>query len=355
MLPARAAARLESALEERAISLGGDPVYGLLLHNGAAYVDAQLFAHLALRRLDAQVAGAAAGAAPAGGGGAAEGAAGGGAHRTRLRRAAASAEARRAILRQVATLGCPVPSPCPSRSGCRRAFLERPDLDVLVRPVRSRPLRRFILQQTVLASLVEGGAPPRSWPSSALARCAPHSARGAAGDRGRGRPSSTPEHRSILDVFTVTDNAVSLGDEWVGEMQRSLDESVQALVLEARMMGELSVFLGKLAIGQRLTSEERRRMRPGADRPGQGHSGAGDLRRAGWTPPLAALAKVLPFSLLPSAFHGTRREVAAGAVRSTRCAPTGAAVARLGGRDRSEMAHTRASRGGEPRGTSSSG
>ena len=36
----------------------------------------------------------------------------------------------------------------------------RPDLDVLVRPVRSRPLRRFILQQTLLASLVEGRRSP---------------------------------------------------------------------------------------------------------------------------------------------------------------------------------------------------
>ncbi len=47
-LPRRSVARLEELLEDRAISLGGDPVYGLLLHDGAAYVDAQLFAHLSL-------------------------------------------------------------------------------------------------------------------------------------------------------------------------------------------------------------------------------------------------------------------------------------------------------------------
>ncbi|HZX40949.1 MAG TPA: hypothetical protein VFE93_03865, partial [Myxococcaceae bacterium] len=47
-LPRRSVARLEALLEDRAMSLGADPLYGLLLHNGAAYVDTQLFAHLAL-------------------------------------------------------------------------------------------------------------------------------------------------------------------------------------------------------------------------------------------------------------------------------------------------------------------
>ncbi len=40
--------RLEAALARRSLSISGDRVYGLLLHNGATYVDAQLFAHLVL-------------------------------------------------------------------------------------------------------------------------------------------------------------------------------------------------------------------------------------------------------------------------------------------------------------------
>jgi uncharacterized membrane protein YebE (DUF533 family) len=310
-LPARAAARLESALEERAISLGGDPVYGLLLHNGAAYVDAQLFAHLAYAAWMRKSLGL---------------------PQARRRLAVAarqkallvevltalacaerppSEEARRAILRQVATLGLPRPIALSLKVRVKRAFLERPDLDVLVRPVRSRPLRRFILQQTVLASLVEGR---RSAAELAFLRALARALR-IPPEGLREIEAEVAEfyaqHRSILDVFTVTDNAVSLGDEWVGEMQRSLDESVQALVLEARMMGELSVFLGKLAIGQRLTSEERRRMRQELIDLAKAIPALAIFAAPGGLLLLAALAKVLPFSLLPSAFHGTRREVAA--------------------------------------------
>src|SRR5207237_925384 len=43
----RAAGRVESRLEERAMSLAGDPAYGIALHNGAVYVDAQVFGRLA--------------------------------------------------------------------------------------------------------------------------------------------------------------------------------------------------------------------------------------------------------------------------------------------------------------------
>ena len=39
----RSGLKVEAALAERAISLAGDPVYGLVLHNGAVYVDAQVF------------------------------------------------------------------------------------------------------------------------------------------------------------------------------------------------------------------------------------------------------------------------------------------------------------------------
>ncbi|HEY1416785.1 MAG TPA: hypothetical protein VGF41_02735, partial [Myxococcaceae bacterium] len=159
-LPRRSVARLETLLEDRAMPLGADPLYGLLLHNGAAYVDAQLFAHLALAawlhtRLGLEQA------------------------KRRLAVAArqkallvevltalACAEraptpaARKAILRQVDSLGLPKPVGPLLRARVKEVFRERPDLDVLVRPVRSLPLRRFILQQTLLASLVEGRRSP---------------------------------------------------------------------------------------------------------------------------------------------------------------------------------------------------
>jgi len=94
----------------------------------------------------------------------------------------------------------------------------------------------------------------------------------------------------------------------VGGMQRSLDDNVKALLLEARMMGELSVFLGKLAIGQQLTAEERRRMRQELIDLAKAIPALAIFAAPGGLLLLAALAKVLPFSLLPSAFQGARRE-----------------------------------------------
>ena len=301
-------AKLEAALEARAISLGGDPVYGLLLHNGAAYVDAQLFAHLAyaawmrkqlgLPQARRRLAVAARQKALL----------------VEVLTALACAErppseaARRAILGQVASLGLPRALAATLRARVRQAFLERPDLDVLVRPVRGRPLRRFILQQTVLASLVEGRRSPAELAFlRALARALRISPEGLQEIEVE-VAEFYAQHRSILDVFTVSDNATSLGDEWVGGMQRSLDDNVKALLLEARMMGELSVFLGKLAIGQQLTAEERRRMRQELIDLAKAIPALAIFAAPGGLLLLAALAKVLPFSLLPSAFQGARRE-----------------------------------------------
>ena len=308
VLPRRAVAKLEAALEARAISLGGDPVYGLLLHNGAAYVDAQLFAHLAyaawmrkqlgLPQARRRLAVAARQKALL----------------VEVLTALACAErppseaARRAILGQVASLGLPRALAATLRARVRQAFLERPDLDVLVRPVRGRPLRRFILQQTVLASLVEGRRSPAELAFlRALARALRISPEGLQEIEVE-VAEFYAQHRSILDVFTVSDNATSLGDEWVGGMQRSLDDNVKALLLEARMMGELSVFLGKLAIGQQLTAEERRRMRQELIDLAKAIPALAIFAAPGGLLLLAALAKVLPFSLLPSAFQGARRE-----------------------------------------------
>ena len=73
------------------------------------------------------------------------------------------------------------------------------------------------------------------------------------------------------------------------------------------MMGELSVFLGKLAIGQTLTPDERRRMRLELIDLAKAIPALAIFAAPGGLLLLAALAKVLPFSILPSAFQGARR------------------------------------------------
>src|SRR5262252_9132545 len=259
-LPRRSVARLETLLEDRAMSLGADPLYGLLLHNGAAYVDAQLFAHLALAAwLHTSL----------------------GLEQARRRLAVAARQ--------------------------KEVFRERPDLDVLVRPVRSLPLRRFILQQTLLASLVEGRRSPAELAFlKALARAlriSPTALREIEGEVA----AFYAEHRPVLDVFSVGDSAASLGEEWVSGMQETLDDNVRALLLEARMMGELGVFLGKLAIGQSLTPDERRRMKLELMDLAKALPALAIFAAPAGVLLLAALAKVLPFSLLPSAFQVPRR------------------------------------------------
>jgi len=189
----------------------------------------------------------------------------------------------------------------------KEVFRERPDLDVLVRPVRSLPLRRFILQQTLLASLVEGRRSPAELAFlRALARALRISPAGLREIEGE-VADFYAEHRPVLDVFSVGDSAASLGEEWVSSMQETLDDNVRALLLEARMMGELGVFLGKLAIGQSLTADERRRMKLELMDLAKAIPALAIFAAPGGLLLLAALAKVLPFSLLPSAFQAPRR------------------------------------------------
>jgi hypothetical protein len=306
--------RLEAALARRALALSGDPVYGLLLHNGATYVDAQLFAHLILdywagRRLD----------------------------RSRMRRllgvaaqqkvllvevltALACAErppsspTRRAILRQVEDLGLPSRLASQLRARLRRAFDEPLDLPALVAQVSSREMRRFVVEQTVLASLVEGR---RSSKELAFVR----SLAGALGFTAEGLREIEAEvaefyahHRSVVDVFTVQDNATLMGEELVESMMGTVDRGLHPLLLEAQQVGELSVLLGRLARGQTLTAAERRRLREQLVDLAKAIPAVAIFAAPGGMLLLAALVKVLPQSFLPSALQEppVRRAEAAG-------------------------------------------
>ncbi|MGO8971373.1 MAG: LETM1 domain-containing protein [Myxococcaceae bacterium] len=295
--------RLEAALARRSLSISGDRVYGLLLHNGATYVDAQLFAHLVLdvwsgRRLE----------------------------RAGMRRLLAvaarqkallvevltalgaadrppSSAARHAILRQVEDLGLPSRLAAELRSRLRQAFDEPLDLPALVAPVRSREMRRFVVEQTVLASLVEGR---RSAKELAFIR----SLAAALGFSPQLLLEVEAEvakfyahHRAVVDVFTVQGNAALLGDELVGSMQGTLDRSLQVLLVEAHQMGELSVLLGKLARGQSLTTSERRQMREQLLDLAKAIPAVAIFAAPGGVLLLAALVKLLPQSFLPTAFQ----------------------------------------------------
>src|ERR1700687_459255 len=155
-LPSKWWSRIESRLEKRATSVPGDPVYGLILHNVAVYADSQAFGRQAID-LFAR-----------------------GHHHwmfaERVLRFAARQKAvlaklligiacierqpnfaaQRAILRQVDCLQLRFGQRSEAQRALKRFFETPPFGGDLAPQVGSRQLRRFVLEQTILASLVDG-------------------------------------------------------------------------------------------------------------------------------------------------------------------------------------------------------
>jgi LETM1-like protein len=295
--------RVETALGRRSLSISSDRVYGLLLHNGATYVDAQLFAHLSLdvwsgRRLER-------------------------ADMRRLLGVAArqkallvevltalacaerppSAAARRAILRQVEDLGLPSRLAKQLKARLRRAFVAPLDLPTLVAPVRSREMRRFVVEQTVLFSLVEGRRSAKELAFiRALAKALGFSPE-VLGEVEAEVAEFYAHHRSVVDVFTVQHSAALLGEELVSSMLGTVDRSVAVLLAEAHQMGELKHLLGRLARGQTLTAQERRQMREQLLDLAKALPAVAIFAAPGGMLLLAALTRLLPQSFLPAAFQ----------------------------------------------------
>jgi len=302
-LPARFRSKVESALTEQAMSLAGDPAYGLVLHNGAVYADAQLFGRQAIdyfrlgdlplisakRRLDF--------------------AARQKALLVDVLTALACAErppsfpARRAILRQIEDLNLPPELESELRGRAKKAFERKPLLKTVVKGVRSRELRRFILEQTLLASLVDGKRSPDELAFikelAAILRFSPEDLRRVEVDVAE----FYAKNRSVVDVFTVAGGAEVMGEELVEGIQRTLEKNFQAVMREVRETGELSVLLTKAARGQSLSREERRKMRQQLFDVAKAIPALAIFAAPGGVLLFIALAKVLPFNLLPSAFQ----------------------------------------------------
>ncbi|HVE81791.1 MAG TPA: LETM1 domain-containing protein [Myxococcales bacterium] len=303
-LPRRLWSRVEAALEERALSLSGDPAYGLLLHNGAVYADASAFGRVAVdffvrgflsvprakRRLEA-------------------------CHRHKavlaeVLTALACVErppgftSRRAILRQIEDLNLPAPLANEVRQSARRAFdRRRAGLPSVLRRVRSPEMKRFILEQTLLGSLVDGRRSP-----SELAFIQELAERlGVTREALSAFELEVAEfyraHRDVVDVFTVSAGALSMAEEVLESVQDAVEKNFRRLMKEVRETGELSVLLAKAARGQSLSSDERRRMREQLIDVAKAVPALAIFAAPGGLFLLIALSKVLPFSLLPSSFQ----------------------------------------------------
>lgn len=295
-------ARVEEALEARAPSLGSDPYFGLVLHNGAVYADAYLFGRLALayfaqHTFPRQVAERRLGLAAA--------------QKARLVEVLvglACAErkpgfpTRRAILRQIDDLQLPEELHASTLEFARRAFERPPSVKRLAKGVRSRDLKRFILEQTVLASLVEGRRSPREvqWTHELAAELLFTPA-----EMKQLEVSMADfyrRHRDVVDVFTLADGAELMGEEWVDELSTTVRKNSRAVLNEIRKTGELSVLLARAARGRALSPDEKRRMREQLLDVARAIPALALFAAPGGALVLLALSRVLPMKLLPSSF-----------------------------------------------------
>ena len=301
-LPEKLWARVEEALERRALSLAADPYYGLVLHNGAVYADANLFGRLALAYFTRS-------SFP-------REAAERRVHFAAMQKAllvdvliglvcaerTPSYPTRRAILRQIDDLQLPDELADTTRDFARRAFVRPPAMRTVLENVRSRDMKRFILEQVLLASLVDGRRSPKelAWTRSLGQQL------GFAKDQVRTLELSMAEfyaqHRGVVDVFTLSAGAEVMGEELVDTMSAAVQRNYRKVLKEIRETGELSVLLARAARGQALSRDEKRRMREQLIDVAKAVPALAIFAAPGGLLLLIALAKVLPFDLLPSSF-----------------------------------------------------
>jgi hypothetical protein len=210
---------------------------------------------------------------------------------------------RRAVLRQIDDLQLPAELADSTRDFARKAFEKPPSARRLASGLRSREIKRFIVEQTLLASLADGRRSPRevAW------------TRGLAEQLGfrdtdvRHLELEVAEfyraHRDVVDVFTLSQGAEVLGEEWVDGMAGTVRKNSRAVLNEIRKTGELSVLLARAARGQTLSREEKRRMREQLLDVARAVPALAIFAAPGGMLLLMALAKVLPFDLLPSSFR----------------------------------------------------
>lgn len=302
-LPQKVWLHVEEGLEQRALSLASDPYYGLVLHNGAVYADANLFGRISAAYfsrstfprevVERQVRFAAQ-------------------QKARLVEVLVglvSAErkpgfpVRRAILRQIDDLRLPDGMADATRDFARKAFDKPVPIAKLTHGIRSREMRRFIVEQTLLASLVDGRRSPREveW-TQALG-----SHLGFTSEQLKVMELEMAEfyrrHRDVVDVFSLSGGAEVMGEEWVDQMSATMKKNYRALLKEVKETGELSRLLARAARGQKLTSEEKQVMRAQLIDVAKAVPALAIFAAPGGLLVLLALAKVLPFDLRPSAFR----------------------------------------------------
>jgi uncharacterized tellurite resistance protein B-like protein len=295
-LALRPAARWLRAQQE---SLLSDPVYGVPLHAGLAAGTAWTFGRLVLLV-----------ASPAGLGRAALRRR---RHQGQREKAALVAalvqlvwarrpphdEERRALKRQVAGLELPR-----AEARALRAAIERPGRATeLASRVRTHEARRQLLSHALLASLVDGRRSPLEL--AYLRRLAAALAVGPAEVTALEQALAVyyARHREFLDAFAGEESASAATSGVLDTLSDRVERNLAAVAQEVRQTGELAELLTKLARGQTLTLQEKKALRRDLVDVVKVVPSLALVASPGGLFLLAALEKLLPFQLLPSAFN----------------------------------------------------
>lgn len=185
----------------------------------------------------------------------------------------------------------------------REALAAPPALLDAAARIRSRSLRRFVLEQLVLTAVL-GGERRATGSVEELASFF---------DMTDELPRIEDEvaeqiygSGDVFDAFEGRAAAQRASGKWVDRIVEEIGLNLGRINQEVRETGELTQLLAKAAMGQRLTSEEKEKVREQLIDLAKVVPSLAILAAPGGTLILAALLKVLPFSLLPSSFQ--RRE-----------------------------------------------
>lgn len=294
---------VELLLERRAESLETDPSYGLMLHTGAVATEAMTLGRLAWRvavdgQLDPVAIGRCLTFASQ--------------QRAALVRVLVtlvcvtgrpSLEMRRAVLGQLKGLHLDDSAALPTEAFVRRAFTRGVDVQRAVGAVRSLRLGRFLVQQVVLASLVDGRRSLDERVFTFELAQAFDLDEGGLRALERQMGAFYAEHRDAIDVFALAPGAEVLAEELVDSVAHAVKKSSRALMKELHETKELSVLLARAAQGQTLTADEKKAMRAQLIDVAKAIPALAVFTAPGGILLLVAMAKLLKFDVRPSSFR----------------------------------------------------
>ncbi|HWV39498.1 MAG TPA: hypothetical protein VN033_13595 [Vulgatibacter sp.] len=172
----------------------------------------------------------------------------------------------------------------------------------LARQIRTRSARRFALEQAWLAALIgdAGGVEERFVAELAEAfDFTPDDL--AAIEAEAADYFFDPE--DVIDAFEIRAKGQGATEKLVDRIEREITENIDKIAIEVKETGELTQLLAKAAVGQKLTPQERQKAREQLLDLAKVVPSLAIIAAPGGMLIFAALLKVLPFSLLPSAFQ----------------------------------------------------